>query len=78
MSDISNNKDDQGNRDQSKSLKIAETNSKFVGKGMALVDPKIMELMSLTPGDVIEVINKKNKSTYALLWSSQLLIMVKV
>ena len=70
MSDISNNKDDQGNRDQSKSLKIAETNSKFVGKGMALVDPKIMELMSLTPGDVIEVINKKNKSTYALLWSS--------
>ena len=37
---------------------------------MALVDPKIMELMSLTPGDVIEVINKKNKSTYALLWSS--------
>ena len=27
-------------------------------------------MMSLTPGDVIEVINKKNKSTYALLWSS--------
>ena len=71
MSDISNNNnDDKDNKDQSKSLKIAETNSKFVGKGMALVDPKIMELMSLTPGDVIEVINKKNKSTYALLWSS--------
>lgn len=71
MSDISNNnKDDHNNRDQSKSLKIAETNSKFVGKGMALVDPKVMEIMNLTPGDVIEVINKKNKSTYALLWSS--------
>lgn len=71
MSDISNyNKDDHNNRDQSKSLKIAETNSKFVGKGMALVDPKVMEIMNLTPGDVIEVNNKKNKSTYALLWSS--------
>lgn len=70
MNDISNNKDDHDNRDQSKSLKIAETNSKFVEKGMALVDPKVMEIMNLTPGDVIEVINKKNKSTYALLWSS--------
>lgn len=64
-----NNSND-NNRDQAKSLKIAETNSKFVGKGMALVDPKVMELMSLAPGDVIEVINKKNKSTYVLLWSS--------
>ncbi len=70
MNDISNDKDDYGNRDQSKSLKIAETNSKFVGKGMALVDPKVMEMMSLLPGNVIEVINKKNKSTYVLLWSS--------
>jgi transitional endoplasmic reticulum ATPase len=70
MNDISNDKDDHGNRDQSKSLKIAETNSKFVGKGMALVDPKVMEMMSLSPGNVIEVINKKNKSTYVLLWSS--------
>ena len=70
MNDISNDKDDYGNRDQSKSLKIAETNSKFVGKGMALVDPKVMEMMSLSPGNVIEIINKKNKSTYVLLWSS--------
>jgi hypothetical protein len=36
MNDISNDKDDHGNRDQSKSLKIAETNSKFVGKGWLL------------------------------------------
>jgi transitional endoplasmic reticulum ATPase len=70
MSDISNDNSDQYNRGQSKSLKIAETNSKFVGKGMALVDPKVMELMNLTPGNIIEVINKKNKSTYVLLWSS--------
>ncbi len=70
MTDNSNNKGDPYIRDQSKSLKIAETNSKFVGKGMALVDPKVMEMMSLSPGNVIEVINKKNKSTYVLLWSS--------
>jgi transitional endoplasmic reticulum ATPase len=70
MNDISNDKYNHGNRDQSKSLKIAETNSKFVGKGMALVDPKVMEMMSLSPGNVIEIINKKNKSTYVLLWSS--------
>ena len=70
MSDISNDNSDRYNKGQSKSLKIAETNSKFVGKGMALVDPKVMELMNLTPGNVIEVINKKNKSTYVLLWSS--------
>ena len=70
MSDISNDNSDRYNKGQSKSLKIAETNSKFVGKGMALVDPKVMELMNLKPGNVIEVINKKNKSTYVLLWSS--------
>ena len=40
MTNISNNKDDPDIRDQSKSLKIAETNSKFVGKGMALSRPK--------------------------------------
>ena len=60
MNDISNDKDDHGNRDQSKSLKIAETNSKFVGKGMALVDPKVMEMMSLSPGNVIEIKDRYN------------------
>lgn len=29
------------------SLKIAETDPKFVGKGMALVDPEVMERMQL-------------------------------
>ncbi|MDF0682408.1 MAG: CDC48 family AAA ATPase [Candidatus Nitrosocosmicus sp.] len=64
MSNINNNKE------QTKSLKIAETDSKFVGKGMALMDPKIMEEMDLTPGDVIEITSKRNKSTFVLLWSS--------
>ncbi|WP_415282776.1 CDC48 family AAA ATPase [Candidatus Nitrososphaera sp. FF02] len=50
-------------------LKVAETYSKFVGRGMALVDPKIMEEMNLSPGDVIEITGKKK--IYVLLWSGQ-------
>ena len=51
------------------SLKVAETNPKFVGRGMALVDPKVMEEMNLSTGDVLEISGKKK--SYVLLWSSQ-------
>jgi transitional endoplasmic reticulum ATPase len=51
------------------SLKVAETNPKFVGRGMALVDPNVMEEMDLSTGDVIEISGKKK--SYVLLWSSQ-------
>jgi transitional endoplasmic reticulum ATPase len=51
-------------------LKIAETNPKFVGKGLALIDPKVMDELSLSTGDVLEV-SVKNKKSYVLLWSSQ-------
>ena len=51
-------------------LKVAETNPKFVGKGLALVDPKVMEELDLTTGDVLEV-SAKGKKSYVLLWSSQ-------
>ena len=51
-------------------LKVAETNPKFVGRGMALVDPKVMGDLGLSTGDVLEV-SAKNKKSYALLWSSQ-------
>jgi transitional endoplasmic reticulum ATPase len=58
------------NNDNNKvSLKVAETNPKFVGRGMALVDPKVMEEMDLSTGDVIEISGKKK--SYVLLWSSQ-------
>lgn len=50
-------------------LKVAETNPKLVGRGMALIDPKVMEEMGLSTGDVIEVSGKKK--SYVLLWSSQ-------
>ncbi len=58
------------NNDNNKvSLKVAETNPKFVGRGMALVDPKVMEEMDLSTGDVLEISGKKK--SYVLLWSSQ-------
>ena len=50
-------------------LKVAETNPKFVGRGVALIDPKVMEDLDLSTGDVIEIGGKKK--SYALLWSSQ-------
>jgi transitional endoplasmic reticulum ATPase len=65
-----NRNNNNNNSDSPISLKIAETDPKFVGKGMALVDPEVMEEAQLKPGDVIEVISKKNKRTYVLLWSS--------
>jgi transitional endoplasmic reticulum ATPase len=51
-------------------LKVAETNPKFVGRGIALIDPKVMEELNLATGDVIEIISHKKKS-YVLLWTSQ-------
>lgn len=52
---------------QIKLLKIAETDIRFVGKGLALIDPKVMDEMNLGEGDTIELKGKKN--SYARLWS---------
>ena len=49
-------------------LKVAETNPKLVGRGMALIDPKIMAELDLSTGDVIEV--SGNNKSYVILWSS--------
>ncbi|HLG36503.1 MAG TPA: CDC48 family AAA ATPase, partial [Nitrososphaera sp.] len=50
-------------------LKVAETNPKLVGRGMAMVDPNAMEELGLSTGDVLELTGKKK--SYVLLWSSQ-------
>ena len=54
----------------SSSLRIAETDPKFVGKGIGLVDPKIMNDLNFNTGDVLELSGNKRK-THVLLWSSQ-------
>lgn len=56
------------NNDRKITLKVAETNSKYVGRGMALIDPRVMEELELSIGDVIEVSGEK--IGYVLLWSS--------
>ena len=54
------------------SLKVSETNAKFVGKGMALIDPAVAKEMKLTTGDVVEITTSGGKKkTFALLWSGQ-------
>ena len=50
-------------------LKVAETSPKFVGRGIALVDPTVMSQKGLATGDVIEIAGKKK--SYVLLWSGQ-------
>ena len=52
------------------SLKVAETNPKFVGRGMALVDPKVMEERDLSTGDVIGNIRQKEKLCAAVVKSA--------
>ena len=49
-------------------LRVAETTSRLVGHGIAVIDPKVMEQLGLTSGDVIEITGKKKKS-HALLWA---------
>ena len=52
------------------SLRVSETDPKFVGRGIALVDPKVMIELGLTTGDVVEISGNRRK-THVLLWSSQ-------
>src|SRR5215207_6515416 len=52
-------------------LKVAETFSKFVGRGIALIDPRIIEEYNLRTGDVLELTQEStSKKSYVLLWSS--------
>ena len=44
-----------GNNNNKFILKVAETFSKFVGRGIALIDPKTIEEYGLRTGDVLEL-----------------------
>jgi transitional endoplasmic reticulum ATPase len=54
-----------GNKDKDEdkrvTLRIAETNPKFAGRGVALLDPKVMDDLHLSTGDVIELSEKKSR-----------------
>jgi transitional endoplasmic reticulum ATPase len=49
-------------------LRVAETTSRLVGHGIAAIDPKVMEELGLSAGDVIEITGKGKKS-HAVLWT---------
>ena len=44
-------------------LKVAEANSKDVGRRVARIDPKISEELGLSAGDVIEISSEKSKTS---------------
>jgi transitional endoplasmic reticulum ATPase len=49
-----------------KVLKVAEAKSKDAARGIARVDPAVMEVLGLTPGDVVQIEGKKR--TVAIVW----------
>jgi transitional endoplasmic reticulum ATPase len=49
-------------------LRVAETSSRLVGHGMAAIDPRVMEELGLSAGDVIEI-SGKGKKSHAVLWT---------
>ncbi|HEV2389625.1 MAG TPA: CDC48 family AAA ATPase [Nitrososphaerales archaeon] len=49
-------------------LRVAETSSTLVGRGLAALDPKVMESLGLSPGDVIQITGKDKKS-HAVVWT---------
>ena len=51
-------------------LRVAESDSKFVGRGIAIIDPEIMSVLHLGTGDILELSGNKRK-THVILWSSQ-------
>jgi len=49
-----------------KVLKVAEAKSKDASRGIARVDPAVMEVLGLTPGDIVQIEGKKR--TVAIVW----------
>jgi len=48
------------------SLRVAEARGRDVGRGIARIDPEVMERLGLTPGDVVEISGKRK--TVAICW----------
>jgi hypothetical protein len=46
-----------------KVLKVAEAKAKDAGRGIARVDPAVMDVLGLTAGDVLQIEGKKRTLT---------------
>jgi len=53
---MTNSKNNGEDKTEQVTLKVTETYSKFVGRGMALVEPKVMEEIGQSIGDVLDPI----------------------
>jgi transitional endoplasmic reticulum ATPase len=58
------------NNTNSSTLRVAESDPKFVGRGIAHIDPLVVEQLQLKTGDVLQVSGNRRK-THVLLWSGQ-------
>lgn len=56
-------------KDNEIELRVAESQTRDVGRGIARVDPEIISKMGWTTGDAIEI--QGRKKTFALLWPAQ-------
>ncbi|MFC1803031.1 CDC48 family AAA ATPase [Thermoproteota archaeon] len=50
-------------------LRVAESPSNLVGRGIAAIDPKVIQEQGWRPGEIVEI--QGTKKTYAKLWPSQ-------
>ena len=65
---MSSNHQDKNNDGTIRILKVAEANSRDVGRRIGRVDPKVASEMALSTGDAIEISAGKNKKTTVLHW----------
>jgi transitional endoplasmic reticulum ATPase len=68
MSSRRRDNDDDGGSPTTRILKVAEANSRDVGRRIGRVDPKAAREMGLSAGDAIEIAAGKNKKTTILHW----------
>jgi transitional endoplasmic reticulum ATPase len=61
-----NNNPTKKSKDNGIELRVAESQARDVGRGIARIDPEIISRMDWTTGDAIEIEGKRK--TYALLW----------
>ena len=45
-------------KDKTVTLRVAEAQHRYVGRGMAMIDPKVAEELGLTAGDIVEISGK--------------------
>src|ERR671938_1109968 len=65
MSSSQKDADDSSN---SRTLKVAEADSRDVGRKIARIDPKIGQELGLSTGDALEISSSERKKTTVLNW----------